>query len=142
MTVNKRLVYSLALAAVILATSAMLTYAQSLDLVGPDVARRTMQILIGLVLAGYANLMPKDIGRMRGTVQAAARSQSALRVGGWSLALAGLGYAGVWAFAPIEVADSASTAIVVAAMLVTLAYGGRTLLACRRTGSSASTESF
>jgi hypothetical protein len=50
-----------------------------------------MQVMIGVILAAYANLMPKDLGQWRASARAAARSQSALRVGGWSLTLGGLG---------------------------------------------------
>lgn len=90
-----------------------------------------MQVFVGLMLAAYSNLMPKDVGRWRATAQAAARVQSALRVGGWSMTLAGLTYAGLWAFAPLGVADVASTIVVATATLITMGYAGRALLACR-----------
>ena len=123
---------AVALAVFILAAAASLTYAQDLGGISPDAAKRTMQVLIGLILAAYANLMPKDVGRWRASARAAARSQSALRVGGWSLTLAGLGYAGLWAFAPIAFADVAATAIVAIAMLVTVGYGVWAFVSCRR----------
>jgi hypothetical protein len=85
--------------------------------------------MIGLILAAYSNLMPKDIGRWRASALAMARAQSALRIGGWSLTLAGLASAGLWAFAPLAAADVASIAVVASAMLITLGYGGWTLLA-------------
>jgi hypothetical protein len=127
----KRISFAIALAVVILATAAGLRYAQELERVSPEAARRVMQVMIGLILAAYANLMPKDVGRWRASVRAAARSQSALRVGGWSLTLAGLGYAGLWAFAPIAVADVASILIVASATLVTLGYGLWAFVSCR-----------
>jgi hypothetical protein len=83
------------------------------------------------MLAAYSNLMPKDVGRWRASAVAVARAQSALRVGGWSLTLAGLAYAALWAFVPIAVADIASVVVVVTAMLVTMGYAGWSLLACR-----------
>ncbi|MGH9176844.1 MAG: hypothetical protein ACRD1H_20920 [Vicinamibacterales bacterium] len=129
----KRTSFALALAGFILAAAAALRYAQGLEIIGADTARRTMQVMIGLILAAYANIMPKDIGHYRASVCAAARSQSALRVGGWSLTLAGLGYAGLWAFTPIAFADVASMVVVAAATLVTTAYGAWTLFVCRRT---------
>jgi hypothetical protein len=90
-----------------------------------------MQVVIGLTLAAYANLMPKDVGRWRASATAAARAQSALRVGGWSMTLAGLAHAGIWAFAPLPVAHVAAIAVVASAMLITLIYAARTLVACR-----------
>ena len=90
-----------------------------------------MQVMIGLILAAYGNLMPKDVGRWRASARSAARSQSALRVGGWSLTLAGLGYAALWAVAPIAFADVAATTIVAIATLVTVGYGVWAIVSCR-----------
>lgn len=127
----KRTSVALALAVFILAAAAALRYAQDLESISPDTARRAMQVTIGLILAAYANLMPKDVGRWRASARAAARSQSALRVGGWSLTLAGLGYAGLWAVAPIAFADVAGTVIVAIATLVTVGYGVWACVSCR-----------
>ena len=127
----KRTAIALALAVFILAAAAALRYAQDLGSISPDAARRAMQVTIGLILAAYANLMPKDVGRWRASARAAARSQSVLRVGGWSLTLAGLGHAGLWAVAPIALADVAATAIVAIATLVTVGYGVWAFASCR-----------
>ena len=134
----KRTSFAVALAALLLGTAAALSYAQRLDLIGPDAARRTVQVLVGLILAAYANLMPKDVGPWRGSVFAVARAQSALRVGGWSMTLAGLVYAALWAFAPLPFADVASIIVVASAMLITMGYGGWMLLACRSKRTTAS----
>jgi hypothetical protein len=127
----KRTSFALALAVLFLGTAAALAYAQSLDLIGPDAAKRTMQVMSGLILAAYSNLMPKDVGPWRASPLAVARSQSALRVGGWSMTLAGLAYAGLYAFAPLAFADIAAMVVVASAMVITMGYGGWTLLACR-----------
>jgi hypothetical protein len=134
----KRTSIAVAIAVLILGTAAGLNYAQSLGLIGPDAAKRTMQVMIGLVLAAYANLMPKDVGRWRASTVAAARAQSTLRVGGWSMTLAGLAHAGLWAFAPLAVADIAAMIVVAAAMLITMGYAGWTLRACRSKQTTAS----
>ena len=134
----KRPAFAVALAALIVGMAAGLRYAQSLDLIGPDAARRIMQVTIGLMLAAYSNLMPKDVGPWRSSAAAVARTQSALRVGGWSMTLAGLAYAGLWAFAPLAIADVASMAVVASAMLITMGYGGRMLFACRSKHTTAS----
>ena len=52
-------------------------------------------------------------------------------IAGSALAAAGLTYAGLWAFAPLGFANLASMAVVASAMLITMEYGGWTLLACR-----------
>lgn len=127
----KRTGIAVAVAVLFLGATAALKYAQSVELIGPETARRTTQVIVGLLLAAYANLMPKDVGRWRASALAAARAQSALRVGGWSMTLAGLIYSGLWAFAPLGFADVASTIVVATAMLITMGYGWRVLLACR-----------
>lgn len=127
----KRTYVAVAVAVLILGTSAALSYAQGLDSIGADAAKRTMQVMIGLMLAAYGNLMPKDVGPWRASALAVARAQSVLRVGGWSMTLAGLAYAGLWGLAPPAFADVASMGVVASAMLITMGYGGWSLLACR-----------
>ena len=127
----KRMSIAIAVAILFIGTAAAVTYAQSLDLIGPDAAKRTIQVMSGLILAAYGNLMPKDVGRWQASAIAVARAQSALRVGGWSMTLAGLTYAGLWAFAPLAVANIVSVVVVVSAMLITMGFSGWTLLACR-----------
>lgn len=127
----KQTSFAVGVGILIMGSAAALEYAQGLDLIEPATARRTMQVMIGLILAAYANSMPKDVGRWRGSAAADARAQSVLRVGGWSLTLAGLAYAALWAVAPLGFADMASIVVVASALLITMGYGGRTVLACR-----------
>ena len=128
---TKRLGWAIALAAFILGSALALRYAEGAGMMSVDEVRRAMQALIGLMLAGYANLMPKQ-GRGFGSLTGQARAQTALRVGGWSLTLAGLAYAGLWAFAPLEIADTAGLAVVAAATVVTASYALWAFTACRR----------
>jgi hypothetical protein len=128
---TKSIAGGLAIAAFILAAAKSLQYAQTGELIDPETARRTMQVIIGLVLAFYGNYMPKRIWPSRSAACAITRSQTALRVGGWSMTLAGLTYAGLWAFAPLGFADIASMVVVLTACVVTLGYGGVMLLSCR-----------
>jgi general stress protein CsbA len=120
----KRPSVAVALAIIFLGTATALNYAHTFNLIGSDAAKRTMQVMIGLILAAYANLMPKDVGRWRASALAAARAQSVLRVGGWSMTLAGLAYAGLWAFASLAFADAAAMTVVASALLITTVYGG------------------
>lgn len=129
--ITRRLGFALALAAATLATAAALRYAEGAGWLSQDTGRRAMQVLIGLGLAAYANLMPKQIGSANRSATAMARTQSALRVGGWSLTLAGLAYAGLWAFAPLALADTASMAVVAGATLLTLGYAVWAFTSCR-----------
>lgn len=127
----KRLAVAVALAILLLAVAGGLNYAEGAGMIGAEGARRTLQILIGLGLAAYANLLPKQIGRARNSPQAEAAAQAALRVGGWSMTLAGLAYAGLWAFAPLAFADTASVTLVAAALVATLGYAFWSSTACR-----------
>ena len=133
---TNRLVPAIALAAFIIGAALALGYAGDAGWIGDDMAKRTMQVLIGLMLAGYANLMPKQLGRPRGSPRTEAAAQAALRVGGWSMTLAALAYAGLWAFAPMTIADLASIAVIGGALALTLGYCLWVFATCRRAGGS------
>ena len=126
----KTLFPALLLAGLLLAVAAALRLAEGNGMIDADTARRGVQVAIGLILAGFANRMPKQIRRWRGTA-ADAREQRALRVGGWSLTLAGLVHAGLWAFAPLAVADTLAMVVVATATLITLGYALWAMVLCR-----------
>ncbi|HWQ86296.1 hypothetical protein [Brevundimonas sp.] len=128
----KPLGFALGLAAVFLAVAAGLRFAAAEGMVADDIVRRAVQALIGLGLAAWANFMPKQLGRPRKSAGAETRSQAALRVAGWSMTLAGLAYAGFWAFAPLPFADTVSMVPVAVAMVLTLGYAIWCFAACRR----------
>ena len=129
---SPRITTAIAIALLFLAAAAGLRYAEGAGLMGADGARRALQILIGLGLAGYANLMPKRISGAPRSPLVERRTQAALRVGGWSLTLAGLTQAGLWAFAPLAVADPGSMIAVASALALTLGYALWAFAACRR----------
>jgi hypothetical protein len=133
---TRRLFPAIALAALIIAAALALGYAGDAGWIGEETGRRTMQVLIGLMLAAYANMMPKQLGRPRGSPRAEAAAQAALRVGGWSMTLAALAYAGLWAFAPLNIADVASIAVVGGALVLTVGYSLWAFTTCRRAGGS------
>jgi hypothetical protein len=53
---------------------------------------RALQVFSGLVLAVYANFLPKTLGTFREPMSAM-RMEAVLRVSGWAFMLGGLGYA-------------------------------------------------
>jgi hypothetical protein len=132
----KQLGGALALAVAFLAAAAALRYAASQGFISEDVATRAVQVVIGFGLAAYANVMPKRIGGRRGSIEAETRAQAAQRVGGWSITLAGLVHAGLWAFAPLSFAHPASMVVVAGALLLTTGYAVWSFTACRRTGDA------
>lgn len=129
-----RISVALALAGMIIGSSAALTYAANHGIIGDQTAQRIMQVMFGLVLAAYANVAPKELGRWR-SMEAARRSQSAQRLGGWSLTLAGIGYAAIWALTPVAFAEIAGLVLVAGATLLAVGYGARTFVLCRRSES-------
>jgi hypothetical protein len=129
-----RIPVALAIAAVIIGSSAALTYAGNRDLIGDETVQRIMQVMFGLVLAAYANVAPKELGRWR-TIEAAKLSQSAHRIGGWSLTLAGLGYAALWAVTPVGFAGIAGVVLIAGATVLAVSYAARAFVLCRRTES-------
>lgn len=91
------------------------TVARSLGYLEGDTPTRVVLGVTGLMLAWYGNRMPKAFA----PTASAARVQ---RVGGWSMALSGLVYAGVWAFAPMTTAFIVGCGAVLAGVAVTVGY--------------------
>jgi hypothetical protein len=118
----KRFGGAIALGITFLAVTAALRYASVQGIIGEDVATRAVQVIIGLGLAAYANVMPKQVSGPRRSAQAETRAQAAQRVGGWSITLAGLAHAGLWAFAPLTIASPASMVVVGGAVVLTLGH--------------------
>jgi len=133
---SPRITTAIVIALLFLAAAAGLRYAGDAGLIGADGARRALQILIGLGLAGYANLMPKRIGGAPRSPLVERRTQAALRVGGWSLTVAGLTQAALWAFAPLAVAGPGSLTAVAGALTLTLGYALWACTACGRAPDS------
>ena len=112
---NKDLMAGLAWGAGIVAVALALTPARKFGYVDGDTVTRVVIGLNGLMIAWYGNRMPK-----RFFPDALARKVS--RLGGWSITIGGLVYAGLWMFAPIPVAVAAGSAAVLAGVAVPLAY--------------------
>lgn len=123
MMMTKRGFFHGALGVGVLSTAWALRYARQVDLVDAEGAQRAMQVAIGLALAAFANLMPKLPNHVRARVCSGRRAQSALRVAGWAMALAGIGYALLWVLVPLDVAGPLATAVVAAGTLVTVGCG-------------------
>ncbi len=102
------------LAGLLILASLILKFAQHAQMIAPDTATRGGQAAIGLALAAYANFMPKRI--------ATGRRLTALRAGGWAFVIAGLVYAALWMLAPLDLAWSASTVVLGAAVAICLVF--------------------
>jgi hypothetical protein len=111
----KELVAALAWGGGMIALALGATFARKLGYIDGDTVRRVVTGIFGLWLAWCGNRMPK-------TFVPNAFARQARRVGGWSMVLSGLIYAGLWAFASIPVAVWAGSGAVVAGIAVTIGY--------------------
>lgn len=109
------------LAGVQLGGALLLVLANRQGLIDDETRTRGAMVLIGLCLAAIGNRMPKTMdGPPPRSVTLAALRLSVLRLGGWALMLGGVAFAGLWAFAPQDVAFVGSLTAVGAAMVVTV----------------------
>ena len=112
---NRDLVGSFAWGFGIVALALGATYARRMGYIESDTVTRLVIGANGLMIAWFGNRMPKAF-------VPSAWARSVRRVGGWSLALSGLVYAGLWAFAPINVAVAVGCGAVATGIAVTLGY--------------------
>ena len=112
---KKEIVLGLAWGGGIIALALLATLVRQLGYMDGDTVTRLVIGVNGLMIAWYGNRMPK-------TLAPTATARRVNRVAGWSLALSGLVYAGLWAFAPIPVAVAGGCAAVVAGIAVTAGY--------------------
>jgi len=112
---NKEIVGSLAWAGGIITLALGATAANKLGYMDRDTVTRLVISINGLMIAWYGNRVPKRFAP-------SAAIKQVQRVAGWSQVLSGLVYAGLWAFAPMNVAVWGGIAAVVAGMVVTFGY--------------------
>ena len=91
------------------------TYTRKLGYIEAETVTRLVLGATGLMVAWFGNRMPK-------TFVPSARARQAQRVGGWSMALSGLAYAGLWAFAPFDVALIGGCGAILVGIAVTVGY--------------------
>ncbi len=111
---SKELIPDLAWAGGIIALSLAATLLLQGGYIDNDTAVRVVSIN-GLMIAWYGNRLPK-------TIVPNAQARQVARVGGWSLVISGLIYAGFWAFAPIPMAVIGGCGAVLFGIAVTIAY--------------------
>ncbi|WP_447725889.1 ammonium transporter [Sphingomonas koreensis] len=112
---NKDLIGNLAWAGGLVGLGLVATFARQHGFIESDTVTRLVMGAIGLMVAWYGNRMPKALAP-------SAVARQIARVGGWSMALSGLVYAGLWAFAPFQVALFVGCGAVAAGVAVTIGY--------------------
>lgn len=112
---RKQLIADLAWGVGIVALALGATFARNLGYIDAETVTRLVLGATGLMVAWFGNRMPK-------TIAPSARARQAQRVGGWSMALSGLVYAALWAFAPLQAALIFGCGAIILGMAVTLGY--------------------
>lgn len=112
---NRDLVGSLAWGGGILVLALGASFARQQGYIDADTVTRLVLGATGLMVAWFGNRMPK-------TIAPGARARQAQRVGGWSMALSGLVYAGLWAFAPTDLALIGGCGAVILGIAITFFY--------------------
>jgi uncharacterized membrane protein len=112
---NKQVIADFAWGVGIVVLALGATSARNLGYIDADTVIRLVLGATGLMVAWFGNRMPK-------TIAPSAHARQAQRVGGWSMAISGLVYAGLWAFAPFDVALIGGCAAVIGGIAVTVFY--------------------
>ena len=112
---NREVVGSLIGAAAIILLALGATLARQQGLIETETVNRIVMGAIGLQLAWFGNQAPKRF-------VAGANAQRVQRVSGWSMAISGLIYAALWAFAPFEIALWIGCGAVALGVAVTIGY--------------------
>jgi hypothetical protein len=117
---------SIVVAALIIGITAALAWLAPAH-VSPELAKRALGALLGAVVAGYANAIPKVFPARALQRCPPAADQAARRFAGWAMMLGGLGYMLTWLVAPLDVASLIGGGVLGAALLLAV-------LRCVRTG--------
>ena len=98
-----------------------LTLARSYGVVDDiDLGRRSTGVLISPFLVMLGNVMPKNLPPLSSMRCDGARQQAFQRLAGWTWVLCGLGSSAAWLVLSIDAAETATTVLVVAAMVLTI----------------------
>lgn len=112
---NKELIQDLGWGVGIVVLALIATFTRKLGVIDHETATRLVMGAIGLMVAWFGNRMPKRIAPT-------GWAREVNRVGGWSMALSGLVWAGLWALAPTSVAVAGGCAAIVSGILITFGY--------------------
>ncbi|MFC4526889.1 ammonium transporter [Dyella halodurans] len=119
---KQEILFGLKLAAAMIGGALLLTLARKLGWVDGEQVGRGQNVIIGLALAAFCNLMPKRLNASPQSVRCVTLAQSIARVGGWAMTLAFLVWTALWAFAPLPLARPGAVAAIGAGVAVMLGY--------------------
>ena len=114
------LLRSLLVAVLLIGTSATLRWLAP-EYLSSDLARRLIQIVMGLFVVATANALPKTLTPLMQLRCDPAAEQAMRRFAGWTLTLGGVGYALTWMIAPIAIAPVLAKSLLGGAVLLVVA---------------------
>ena len=120
--IRKDILFGLKLAGVMLVGALLLALARKQGLIDGELAVRANNVIMGLAMAAFGNVIPKMYGPPPRSLSQATLKQQVARVSSWAMTLGFLAWAALWAFAPQEIAWVWSMAAVIAGMVVALGY--------------------
>ncbi|TWT21420.1 hypothetical protein FQY83_08755 [Luteimonas marina] len=133
---RKHVLFAVKLAAVMIGAALLLALARKQGWIDHGLVVRAYNVVMGLALAVYFNVMPKVMHEAPPrSMREATLAQAVARVSGWTMTLAFLAWAALWAFAPQEIAKAGSLAAVGASVAVMLGYTVWKSVAGRRSTS-------
>ena len=118
-----RIVYSRPLKTMILGflgfalTAAALAFAQKMGLIEPTAMKRTMGLIIGILVIVTGNFLPKTHPLNAPGVNPAGPAAAAERFAGWTLVVVGIAYVALFAIAPLDQARKFSSILGFIAMI-------------------------
>lgn len=119
---KKEILFGLKLAAVMIAGALLLTLARKQGWLDVEQVMRGNNVIIGLALAAFCNVMPKRMTGTPRTMNHASLAQSIGRVSGWAMTLAFVVWSALWAFAPLELARIGAVAAVGVGVATMIGY--------------------
>ena len=90
------------------------------EYLSPELARRLLGALLGLVVIVYANAVPKALSPLIRMRCDPAAEQAIRRFTGWTLALGGVAYAVAWMIAPLQYANALAGGLLAFAVMVVI----------------------
>lgn len=100
----------------------LLTLARKQGWIDAEGVTRGAMVIIGLGVAAIGNMVPKTRdGPPPPTMELAALRQRVLRISGWALMLGGLAFAGLSAFAPLDL-EPISAAVVLGGSIAVMIF--------------------
>jgi hypothetical protein len=120
--VRKDILFGLKLGGGMIGAAVLLALARKQGLIDGELIVRANNVVIGLALAAFSNVLPKMYGPPPRSIQQATLKQAVGRFTSWAMTLGFLAWSALWVFAPPELAWRGSAAAVAAGVAIAIGY--------------------